>query len=364
MRNAQCPNKRQVADCRTRTTERRRAGHRGNRHRQEFWRDPGVGSGRPGCRARRDRRADGRQRRRQVDAGENPVRHARSRCGTHRGGGQACNNPLPAGRPRARHCDRPPADRPGRRAGAERRGKPDARRIVFRHRADRAFAACHPATGGRNRGCIGPRPAARPRFRRIAPGRAAAHRDRPRGCRQVVGAHSRRADLDAVCRRGRAAVRHPRKAARRGYRRALYLAPPRRSRPHRRPRRRAARRQRCRRIRKADRLPGGGRRNDRPLARGRPAAGRAGPRQAGRAVDEECPADPAGRGLRPRDQDRAKSSPSPARWVPARAGCCAVSLAWKRLPTERCSSTAGTGKAAARRSRSATASTWSPRTVG
>ena len=112
--------------------------------------------------------------------------------------GKRRGNPLPAGRPRARHRHRPPADQPGRRAGADRRRKPDARRIVFRHRAAVHFAALDPPARGRNRRGARPRPAARPRFRRIAPGRAAADRDRARGRGEVVGADPRRADLDAV----------------------------------------------------------------------------------------------------------------------------------------------------------------------
>ena len=222
--------------------------------------------------------------------------------GPGRSCGQAGVDRLAAGRTRARHRDRPPADQPGRRAGTDGRREPDPRRIVLGRFAGLPDAACHPPAGGRDRRGTRPRPAARPRLHGVAPGRAPADRHCPRRRGEIVGADPRRADLDAVGRRGRAAVRHPRTAARLGHRHPLHLAPAGRPAAHRRPRRRAARRPRGRRICEADRFPGGGRRDDRPLAGGGVAGRQWSIRCGGRIVVERRAADPAGSAVRSRHQ--------------------------------------------------------------
>ncbi len=85
-------------------------------------------------------------------------------------------------------------------------------------------------------------------FTELAAGRAPADRHCPRGRREIVGADPRRADVDAVGRRGRAAVRHPETAACLRHRYPLHLASAGRPAAHRRPRRGAARRPGGRRI--------------------------------------------------------------------------------------------------------------------
>ena len=111
------------------------------------------------------------------------------------------------------------------------------------------------------------RPAARPRLHRSAPGRKAVDRDRARRRRQGVGADPRRADIEPVSTRGRAAVSRSCAASRRAAWRSSISRTASAICRDRRSRRRAARRRDRRRLRQADRFFRRRRRHDRPPAR-------------------------------------------------------------------------------------------------
>ena len=199
--------------------------HRAARHQQVLWRRPGAARRQPVPAPRRGARAAGRERRRQVDAGEGPRRRRAPRHRRHARRRRDGRLPLPARRPRRRHRGHlPGADavpRPEHR-GERRHGLPPARRAA----PDRPRRDAQPRPGPARP----PRRAPRPR----APGprpldrRPADRRDRQGAELRGARADHGRADRRAVGPGGRAAVRGRPDAARGGRRRPLHLAPPRR----------------------------------------------------------------------------------------------------------------------------------------
>ena len=295
----------------------------------------------PRAAARRGPRADGRERRRQVHAGEGARRGHPPRLGRDARRRRARRLPFAARRARRGHRGHlPGADalpRPQRR-GERRHGLPPAARA----QADRP-AARWSAT---SRSCsTAARRAARPR----AAGARALDR-RPADRRDRQGAELRRprpdhgrADRRALGPRGRAAVLGRAHAARAGRGGAVHLAPARRGLHDLRHGHRDARRRG--RPRRADRRHDAGR--DGP-AHGRPRAQHAVPQAghaAGRGRRQGAPAHARGRLLRrllrgPRGRDRraggarrrraqrgragrssASTSPTPAMWRWRAGGC-------------------------------------------